>query len=170
MNWAEKQHPVETIIEWLAPIPLAVAAGWAGGKLGLSMVEIAAIGVALLTAGFAVMKRLGGAEMSQAYDFAPVAFEEVQSNGLGELLLEAKDELLELTDPLIEVAPDSRVVQLFARQDPTPGELVNRIADFLGEGSRPVPAMVSGPNQSNEPIDASAALHAALANIRASLR
>ena len=86
-----------------------------------------------------------------------------------ELLLEAKDEILDLDDPLVEPSPESRVVRLFARQEPTPGELVDRITDFLGGARQPAPV----PQRSVEDqvtMDASTALHAALANIRASLR
>ena len=77
------------------------------------------------------------------------------------------DELL-LDDPLVEIAPDSRVVKLFARGEPTPGELVLRIEDYLNDGRRaPAPDAVAA---EQPPVDASAALHAALANIRATLR
>jgi|SRR5690349_24590226 hypothetical protein len=89
--------------------------------------------------------------------FEPVAFEEAS----------LENELL-LDDPLIEVEANSRVVRLFDRQDATPGEMVARIEDYLGDGRRrsPVPAEEG----SATPPDAHAALHAALANIRASLR
>jgi len=79
----------------------------------------------------------------------------------------ANVELL-LDDPLIEIETESRVVQLFRVQDPTPGELVLRISDYLNDGRRDPPLIAAEPN--HYPVDASAALHAALANIRASLR
>lgn len=167
MNWAGKQHPVETIVEWLAPIPLAVAGGWAGRTLGLSPGEAMAISVVLLPMGFAAIRLAGGRRGARPYDFEPAPVE-TDAGELGELLLEAKDELLELDDPLVEAEPDSRVVRLFAHQEPTPGELVDRIADFLGDGMRP--AVEPVPAEAQQPVDASAALHAALANIRASLR
>jgi hypothetical protein len=89
--------------------------------------------------------------------FEPLPFEGGQND----------DELL-LDDPLIEVEEDSRVVRLFDREEATPGEMVARIEDYLGEGrSWPVIPAEEG---SSAPPDASAALHAALANIRASLR
>jgi hypothetical protein len=87
---------------------------------------------------------------------------------LDELVLEEKDIVLELSDRLEEVEPDSRVVRLFAGEDPTPGELVDRIAVFLGEGRHPSP--IDRPAAEASRPDASAALHDALANIRASLR
>lgn len=166
MNWASKQHPVETIVEWVAPIPLAIAFAWACLRLGLNRNEAAAAAVAALTAGFAILRIAGRKAEGQSFSFEPAAIETVAPEP-EELLLEEKDELLELEDELVEVADDSRVVRLFAREEPTPGELVERIADFLGDSRRPVPA---APVEAARPADASAALQAALANIRASLR
>lgn len=102
--------------------------------------------------------------------FEPVELEPIALDSEpDELLLEAKDAVLILDDPLVDVDSDSRVVRLFERQDPTPGELVERISDFLGDGRGAAPgAQASIPPV--VPADASTALHAALANIRASLR
>ena len=166
MNWAGKQHPVEALIEWLAPIPLASAAGWASWRLGLSPVEASAVGVAVLTAGFMAMRIGGGGQTASAQSFEPAEFASVE---LDELLLEEEDSVLELTDRLDEIMPDSRVVRLFERQEPTPGELVDRIVDFLAEGRRPA-LTDKQPIDAGPCPDASAALHNALANIRASLR
>ena len=166
MNWASKQHPVETIVEWIAPIPLAIAAAWACWRLGLNRIEAAAAGVAALTVGFAILRFAGRKNERAPFAFEPTAIEPIAPE-LEELLLDEKDELLELEDVLVEVPEDSRVVKLFAREEPTPGELVDRIADFLGDGRRPA-AVISV--EAAQPVDASAALQAALANIRASLR
>jgi hypothetical protein len=166
MSWAGKQHPLEAVVEWLAPIPLALAVGWAGARLGLSPIEAIAAGLAALALGFAAIRLGGDTRAASLQCFEPADFSSVD---LGELILEEKDAILELDDPLEEPNPDSRVVHLFARQDPTPGELVDRIAYFLGEGSREVPAETPTAEASRHP-DASAALHDALANIRASLR
>ena len=168
MSRAGKQHPVETIAEWLAPVPLALAAGWSFRALGLPLVAVLAASFALFVSGLAAMRLAGGRATARPYRFEPVAFE-TETPEPGELVLEAKDELLELTDPLVEVAPDSRVVRLFQRQEPTPGELVNRITDFLG-AERRLPEARTAPAEAHMTVDASAALHAALANIRASLR
>ena len=92
--------------------------------------------------------------------FEPAVLELTDALGPDELLLD---------DPLVEVAADARVVRLFAKQEPTPGELVERIADFLGDGRRPAQAAHYRAD-AQPPVDASTALHAALANIRASLR
>lgn len=162
MNRAGKQHPLETFLEWVAPLPLAVAVAWAMRALGYAPASLTTVAGAVFATGVALIKKAGSGIDGAIREFEPATFEP------DELLLEEKDALLELTDPLVEVDPDSRVIRLFARQEPTPGELVDRITDFLGEGRRPTPAELPTPSAS--PVDASAALHAALANIRASLR
>jgi hypothetical protein len=162
MNRAGKQHPLETLVEWVAPLPLALAVAWAMRAVGYAPASLAVAAGAAFAAGVALIKKAGSGFAGAICEFEPATFEP------DELLLEEKDAVLELTDPLVEVDPDSRVIRLFARQEPTPGELVDRITDFLGEGGRPAPGELPEPSAS--PVDASAALHAALANIRASLR
>lgn len=165
MAWTGRTHPLETLAERGAPIALALAAGWSARLAGLPPVVTAACGLLALTAGVVAMRLAGQAPAAGAADFEPVDFE--AGGATDELLLDnVLDELL-LDDPLVAAA-DSRVVQLFARQEPTPGELVLRISDFLNDGGRPQAAKPS-PVEQQYP-DASAALHAALANIRASLR
>ena len=77
--------------------------------------------------------RAGGTRAVQEHGFEPAMYVTAE-HGLGELLLEEKDSVLILDDPLVEAPTDSRVVRLFAKPEPTPGELVERISDFLGEG------------------------------------
>ena len=166
MSWAGKQHPVETAIEWLAPIPLALAVGWAGGQLGIPIVAATMLALPIFAIGFVAIRSSGRTRRAALRDFEPAMF---ASEELGELILEEQDAVLELNDRLELPDPDSRIVRLFAREDPTPGELVDRIAHFLGEGGRPEPSERSAANVGRPP-DASAALHDALANIRASLR
>lgn len=165
MNWAGQQHPVEAIVEWLAPLPLALAVGWAGWRLGLPSGVPLLLGLAGLTVGFSAF-RLAGAPSVRIHDFQPAELAPVEPD---ELILEEQDSVLELTDLLEAPSPDSRVVRLFEKQDPTPGELVDRIVDFLAEGRREAPTEASAAH-GRRPPDASAALHDALANIRASLR
>jgi hypothetical protein len=166
MSWAGKQHPLEVAVEWLAPIPLALAAGWSGARLGVSSVEAMAIGVAVLAMGFAAIRFGGGSPAVALQSFEPAGFASVEPD---ELVLNEMDAVLELNDRLEEPDADSRVVRLFASEEPTPGDLVDRIAYFLGEGSRAAaPARPS--TEAGRLPDASAALHDALANIRASLR
>lgn len=166
MSWAGNQHPIEAAVEWLVPIPLALAAGWSGGRLGLSPIEAMALGVAVLALGFAAIRFGGGANVVSLPSFEPAELAPVE---LDELLLEEGNAVLELHDRLDEVGPDSRVVSLFERNEPTPGEMVDRIAYFLGEGGRAETPDMPTAETSRLP-DASAALHDALANIRASLR
>lgn len=165
MSWAGKQHPVEAVVEWLAPVPLALAVGWSGLRIGLSTAVAVAASIAILIAGLAILRLGGGARPAPFQGFEPAEFASVE---LDELVLEEKDSVLELDDRLEDVGSDSRVVRLFELQDPTPGELVDRIADFLGDGRRS-PHSELPATGSNRP-DASAALQDALANIRASLR
>lgn len=168
MSWAGKQHPIESFVEWTAPIPLAAAVGWAAVRLGFAAVLALVLGAIALTGGLAAIRAVGRVGATSSAKFQPAAIEPSEST-LGELLLEAKDEILLLDDPLIEPGGDSRVIRLFARPQPTPGELVDRIEGFLGEVGRTIPPVAADPIE-RRPIDASAALHAALANVRASLR
>jgi hypothetical protein len=70
---------------------------------------------------------------------------------------EAGEEPLLLDDILAELGPDSRVVRLFDREAmPTPGQLKSRIDRHLEPGE--------------EAPDAGQALHAALADLRRSIR
>ena len=93
------------------------------------------------------------------------------------LLLDEPCELpaLLLDDP-VPVA-ESRVVRLFTATSempqvsgaiPPPGEMLARIENFLGANRAPPPVPASPSNAAS--ADASAALHAALADIRRSLR
>ena len=156
MDWAGKPHPVEALAEWLAPMVLAAAVAWAASAVGLPLAAKAGSGVLALSVGIVAMRMAGRPAVAGQAEFEPVALD--ASNAVDVLLLE---------DALVEPAPDSRVVRLFERKDATPGELVLRISDYLIEqGKEPVVDHAVD----NDPVDASAALHAALANIRANLR
>lgn len=156
MTRGAKPHPAELVVDWCAIAALATAAGWSAwattaNPLGAVAATTVALAGGRLASGWFGRSQADGDNCA----FVPVPFEEATD----------EDELL-LDDPLVDLEPDSRVVRMFERQDATPGELVARIADYLGE--RTPPAGVQIPVQ--RPLDASAALHAALANIRASLR
>lgn len=155
MSWASK-HPVEVAAEWGAPLSLAAAVCWAASTAGLPLAAVVAAGTMAVAMGVVTMRLACGGSIAVESDFEPVSFEDCVADG--ELLLD---------DPIIEIEADSRVVQLFAKSEPTPGELVLRIEDYLSEG-RHAPAGEAAAEQ--RPVDASAVLHAALANIRASLR
>lgn len=160
MNLATKQHPIEILVEWVAPALLAAAAGWATNAAALPIAASLAAVAATFAAGLLIMRLAGGRPAIPVAQFEPTVLE------LTDVL--DPDELL-LDDPLVEVTADARVVRLFAKQEPTPGELVERIADFLGDSCRPAPAAEKR-EEAQLPVDASIALHSALANIRASLR
>ena len=155
MNWAGKPHPVEAVADWAAPLILAFAAAWSATLAGLPLLAKMGSGLIGLTAGFVAMRMAGIAPRARGTGFEAV-----------ELEFSRGDDVLLLEDRLIEPAADSRVVRLFAQAEPTPGELVLRISDYLCEQGRPA-AELSAVDQQ---VDASAALHAALANIRANLR
>ena len=157
MAWAGKTHPLEMLAEWLAPMLLALAAAWAASAAGLPLAAKAAGGVMALSVGIIAMRMAGPGPLVDEADFEPVQFE-----------FDGDDDELLLDDPLVEAAPDSRVVKLFPRGEATPGELVLRISDYLSEQGRP--PMPAAPSAEQQPVDASAALHEALANIRATLR
>lgn len=162
MTIAVKQHPADRLVEWVSPAVLAAAAGWAAWTVFTQpIVGIGAAAIAF-TIGMGVMRAFGTASrVEPEAGFEPVSFEEC-----------VEDDVLLLEDRLSEIEADARVVSLFAEDEATPGELVARIADYLGDESRvPVPPTPLAAEEGQQaPPDASAALHSALANIRASLR
>ena len=153
--------PVESALDWCASAVLAAAAGWAAWRLAAPPAYTAGAGLAGLALGLLAMRGLGTAgrdEFFASFEPAPFAGNDVEP-----------DELL-LDDPLVEMEADARVVRLFERDVATPGEMVARIANFLGDEDRSTVVPLAIREESASPPDASAALHAALANIRASLR
>ncbi len=157
MNWTERRHAAEALIEWGAPALLGAALGWAAHAVSSGFAVGLAATVVGLGLGVAAMRSFGVDEMQQALaEFAPEPFDA------------RSDELL-LDDPLGEVAVDSRVVALFEPEAQTPGSIVARIADYLGERGQ-MPPTIPETDEGGVASDAGAALHAALANIRASLR
>lgn len=171
MNWAGRQHPIETLVEWLAPVSLAAAFGWSALGMGFARPVAALIAAAVLVAALFAIRTIGRPAGIASPTFEPVPFDSIEAE-LGELLLDnpildhaSAGELL-LDDALTDIGDDARVVRLFARQEPTPGELAARIDSFLGDGARPA----GSPDTARAIPDAGAALKAALANVRASLR
>ena len=168
MKPAQKQHVLETAAELGAPLLLASALGWAGFRLGAPLAGVVAAIIVAFAGGFGIMRKVGSNAAAASASFEAPAIEPVELD-VDELILEEKDELLILDDPLVEPTSDSRVVRLFEREEPTPGELVDRISEFLGGVRQPAP-VPQRPVEDRHNVDASAALHAALANIKASLR
>ena len=158
MKWTDQRYPGESLVEWGAPAVLATASGWAAYAISGAMLPGVAAMAAVLLVGVLAMDRAGKAE--RGIRLSDFAVEPIEAAAIDELLLD---------DPLSEVSADSRVVSLFAPEPPTPGALVARIADYLGERS-PHAHSVSDDAVGPVAADAGEALHAALANIRASLR
>ncbi len=128
---------------------LAGAAGFAFFQLGppdyLPFGAVVTASLAFLAA-YAMLRRVG--EEPSALPLSKFAAAEIE--------LEPEPEALLLDDILASMAPDSRVVRLFAPdQVPTAGQLKARIDRHIG----------AAPDQ-----DAADALHQALAEIRKSLR
>ena len=161
MNRAHKLHLVESLAEWGAPAVLAAALAWAGLRLGLPIAALAIASLGAFGVGFLAMRKVDADRLAAIAGFEAA---EIELD-----VLELTDEVLILDDPLVEPAADSRVVRLFAPTEPTPGELVDRIADFLGDNRRLVTEVRTSATEA-QIVDASDALQAALANIRASLR
>ena len=164
MNRKKHRPLAERAVEAVAALTLGAAVGFGAFQLtplaGAALWSVASLGA--VASGWGALALLGGIGPVDHGDALP-AFEPAAFDDLGE------DELL-LDDPIPALSTDSRIIRLFEREQPEPlpepGELVLRIADYLetGRGARP-PA-------EPEPAlpDASAALHAALADIRRSLR
>ena len=163
---ADKSH-AEQALDWIAALALGAAGGFAAfATMPVAPVAMSAVvALAMTLAGLAVMQRFDGQMAAEfAFNFVPWA------DAMKE------EEPLELVDRIAPAAADSRVFQLFAPETvAAPGELAARIEDWLdgarqriGEsGERPL-AATPGHGPASSP--ASTALHAALADIRRSLR
>lgn len=166
MGWDHQRHPVEIIV---VTASLAIFAGGIGLAAWLALRQPTIAGAAALAAlvlGWAILERADGRSGASPQGFAPADYDQPDELLLTERWDEPAEELL-LDDPLPAPAEKSRVVRLFepAAINATPGELVDRIGDYLG--GRTGQAIPSEPATAP---DASAELYAALANIRASLR
>ena len=160
MNWDTRRKPIGPIVEWAAPAALATAVGWAAWIL-IGSVAIASVSLlAVLALGVRLLRWLAADAGLRLAAFEPQTFDDAP----GEELL--------LDDPLVALEESSRVVRLFDKQPNTPGEMIARISDFLGERPKPprVVAAAGEVDRLHHSSDASQALHEALANIRASLR
>lgn len=157
MNWDQRRNPIELFVEWAAPALLASAVGWAARALTGNPLVVALSLATVAFVGFALMRRVTPEAGHALADFELMPFEN-----------DAAEELL-LDDPLVPIADGSRVVRLFDRQPNSPGEMIARINDFLELGPQLSAADVEA-DRMHRPSDASAAMHEALANIRASLR
>jgi hypothetical protein len=174
--------------DWLVEVTGAAAAGLAAGFAALKLAPsfgfapvagMTASGLAVFSLGLLGMRMvkpdarehafaefsfepIGTVEMMDAAGEEPLLLDVVYEEPAVSREIAGSDELL-LDDPLV-VDPASRVVQLFAGQQlPTAGQLKERIEQHLA---------ARAPNSVDEqPVpDASAALYAALTDLRRSLR
>ena len=171
MEWKSQPHPIERLASGVAGLSL-------GGASAFALAELAPL------AGFALTSTAGAGGVAAAFGGLMLLgrIGEARAAGLGEISLidfcesvdapsaEHPDELL-LDDPIIPIDPESRVVRLFDRVQPPeplpePGELAERIATYLDKGRSAAPSTAETPPAR---VDASVALHAALADIRRSL-
>jgi hypothetical protein len=189
MNWNAKRPRIERAAEWGAICSVGAAVAFALSRL-TPFGPLAAAGAALgaAAAAWLVLAFVEQGEHAAAPAFAVVDFPPAESDVV--LLLEARPGDDDLHDALLLDDPlpreESRVVRLFGPAAETaappaavpaalapPGEMLARIEDFLGAGRAGTggggPAEPATPGR-RESAEASAALHAALADIRASLR
>jgi len=173
---ATDAHRVEAAIGYAAAASFAAAAGFAAFHAASRFTDLrgtlAAACISALVAcpvAFALLRLLEGQPKPFPQPcFETVEIEPVSISAAGELLLTdadrlepaTHDEALVLEDVLTEVAPESRVVQLFdPAAMPTAARPQARIDRHLVGGGRHSPSP-----------DASEALFAALADLRRSLR
>jgi hypothetical protein len=177
MDWKAERPAIEIAAESIAAACVGGAtafAVWSAAPPAVAWL-FAVTGGVLAAAGALFLMRRVDRPRKAGDRFVPVDF-------TGEAVLAPNDAAddegaLLLDDPLPALDEDSRVVRLFAAPAtaepsaalPPPGEMAARIEDFLGV-TRAAPAAAS-PVPFHPPVeDASAALHAALADIRRSLR
>ena len=179
MNWKAERPAIEIAAEWFAAASVGGAiafAVWGLAPLGSGILAAAAAAAGVLGAigALAVMNRVERADRPLGERFVPVDF----TDEADVLMLDdpiGRDEPLRLEYQLPAISEDSRVVRLFAVPPmageaaplPAPGEMAARIENFLG-GTRTDTAAADPTLPAA--TDASAALHAALADIRRSLR
>lgn len=180
MNRSISRPAIETLAELVAALGLGGACAFATAQ-AVPLVAALAAGVAVMGGALFILARVDRPQAEDSERFALVDFLFDEDDGsillLDDPIVPAADELL-LDDPLPRVDEDSRVVRLFAaaplaaRDGPDinpPGEMLSRIEDFLGSAKT---GMAGAPpravNAASE--EANAALHAALADIRRSLR
>jgi hypothetical protein len=183
MDLKARRPGIEIAAEWIAASCLGAAAGFAVLRL-MPLGPIGAVGVGVVVA-VAAMLVLGQVDRDRGALttlFEPAAYpnEALAEDGEEEALL--LDEPVEADELLLDTplapAEGSRVVRLFGDAPqppleatiPAPGEMLARIEDFLGVARGSAAAAEPAPNANFASAEASAALHAALADIRRSLR
>ena len=198
MNWKASPPAIEIAAVTIAVACLGGATGFAVARivpLGAGLIE--ASGAAALVALGALlilhrvdrprgMQRTYASEslnevvLAHKLSLLDQLFDDRDTLLLTDALPASSDALL-LDEPLPALSNESRVVRLFAPQPVTaaapaptlvgPGDMIARIEDFLGQARGSATPRAPERRAEQAPSDdASAALHAALADIRRSLR
>lgn len=180
MNRSAPRPIIEILVETGAALSLGGACAFAVAQVGP---WAAALVAGLVGAGAAacISARVDRPQAAPGghFDLIDFLFDEDDASIL---LLDdpilVDDDALLLDDPLPRAQDDGRVVRLFTAVRPVPAEqatiadpseMVTRIEEFLAKPRAAGASINSGPvNAASD--DASAALHAALADIRRSLR
>lgn len=185
MSFKTNRSNVEIAAEWLA-------ASCIGGAVAFAILTLAPGGFVMgcvsgvIVAGLALIALSKiDREQEKSAGFELVDFPNEESIDEDVLLLDEPCGLPELLldQPLSAPVEESRVVRLFtagpdacdqASAIPAPGEMLARIENFLGTTRAPAtPIALPRPaahSSNSASVEASAALHAALADIRRSLR
>jgi hypothetical protein len=188
MDLKARRPGIEIVAEWIAACCLGAAAGFAVLRL-TPLGAAGAVGAAIFLAA-AALAVLG--QVDRDLGASAARFEPVDLPGEDEVLLldervqadpASLDKPVETGELLLDTplaqGEGSRVVRLFgdapqpaqnAAPIPAPGEMLARIEDFLGVARGSAAAAEPAPNANVASAEASAALHAALADIRRSLR
>jgi hypothetical protein len=178
MDCKAQRPAIEIAAEWIATACVAGAIGFAVSALaplGAALIAAPAAGGLAAIGALFLMARIGRAGRALDQRFTPVDFTDEADVLMLDDPVESEDVLL-LDDPWPAISEDSRVVRLFAVPTtahatiplPAPGEMAARIENFLGVGRTDRAADAA--SHPAVAADASAALHAALADIRRSLR
>lgn len=183
MNWKASPPAIERAAVAIASLCLGGALAFAVARMapwGAGPAAAVCVGAIAALAAWLIVRRVD--QQAPRRTFLPQSLDDAL---VGEdiLLLDERiddDTVLELDQPLRKADGESRVVRLFAGQPigaatapvplAGPSEMIARIEDFLGQG-RGATAAPPAPRRADLATDdASAALHAALADIRRSLR
>ena len=160
-GWAKE---IEAIADCGAAVILGVAAFYASARAGIGPSSAAAVAAAGLSGAYLMLRNIMVPEPTFALaSFAPVdaVFDECDELLLADAdRIDTEGEELILDDILAKLREGSRVVRLFdPAAMPSPGEFSDRVDRHANR------------NQSfSEPPDASDELHAALSELRRSLR
>ena len=181
MDWNPHRPAIEIAADWIAATCVGSAAAFASWMLapvGTGLIAAPVAGAMAAAGALFAMGRVDRRGRPSREQFVPVDFDDSEA-----MMLDAtvdEDDALLLDDPLPALDEDSRVVQLFAvpaiaggaARLPEPGEMAARIENFLGGTRANMQAEPASHGAPATPVvtDASAALHAALADIRRSLR